>query len=253
MSDIRERSRAAWRGFRGWRARWQVLSWIGIALGSLVLLGAVSGGSAQTAATVSAPASSGPSSNGDTTPVQAGPTPSEIETAVADRLNAKLPHAAHTVTCKGSVGAWQCTDLAAGDAIFTAHASGPSASVIAVRLLTELQPRFAKAHAKVVAAAKAEARREKAAARRKAAAKARRLARIKAQREKAQYCAQIKHGDHMGLTEAQVKSYCGPPDSTQHQSGYGMTEDYWYYGDVFSSHQYQLAFQNGVLEAANTY
>src|SRR5262249_16336017 len=94
-----------------------------------------------------------------------------------------------------------------------------------------------------------------AAAKRRAAAAKRRKqqAARRAAAARRHYCAEIEHGQHYGLTESQVRYYCGQPSHKQHIEGPGLTTDYWMYGDFGYGTVYQLVFNNGSLQSANSY
>lgn len=57
----------------------------------------------------------------------------------------------------------------------------------------------------------------------------------------------------LGMTEAQVRSILGKPDSKQHMVSSGLVSDEWYYGTLSTKGSWQFAFDNGRLTAKNQY
>ncbi len=161
----------AWQGFRGWRLRWQVLSWIGTGFVALMVLGALGGSSsANTAASApdSAPSSSAPAATTSsptptTTASQpSGPTADDISTAVEHVVDGKFPHATNAVTCSGVAHSWNCTEnaylLVDDNPSFTIRGSGHDAYHIGMAIVKRLHPKVAKAHAAYLAKERAMAR-----------------------------------------------------------------------------------------------
>lgn len=155
----------AWRGFRGWRTRWQVMTWVALAFVGLAFVPS-GNDSAKTAAPVVTQA--------PTTTEPAAPTVTPVDvtdttTAVLAHVKQRFPKA--TVTCDGDTGEAVCS-VTLNDFLDTVpmSVSGSSASQI-IHLLSPLPT--AKAEARAHAEAKAEA---------KAAAKAAKRARKAAKR-----------------------------------------------------------------------
>jgi len=264
--------RKAWRAFRGWRARWQVLTWIGVIFGGLMLIGAI-GGSDQTqtaAAGTTHPATkvtpapmTEPATTTETEPeVPAPPSQYEVQSGIETAL-ASMPrfskHGTVTVRCwsASTASSYACraeyegkvkTKIAKGKITVKAefHASRPDQVGMARRILAKKLAnhirRIRHADAKAVAKHKA--------------AEARRRAAERRENQKTNYCLDIFEGLHMGLSETTVHYYCGYPGDTQRMSGYGVVTDYWYYDSSlfgFFGDEYQLVFDNGVLDAVNQY
>jgi hypothetical protein len=183
--------RRGWHGFRGWRTRRQVASWVVAAFVGLIILGALAGNSgAKTAAM--APTSSAPTpttseppatTTATTPPPPSGPTASDISATVARVLNNKFTRVVSDVECSGAAKHWRCTDNAVmsvyGDPDFTVAARGHDAYRISTSLAKQLGAKVAAAHAKYAAKQRAIAK-AKAKARAAYMAKQKAIARAKA-------------------------------------------------------------------------
>ena len=224
--------KVAWRKFRGWRRRWQVATWVGVAFVALVLIGAL-GGSSNKAASTSPVQKVTVTENASTdTTTTSGPDPDIVMgNAVQARLNSTFPSRTNEVSCTDS---FSCALTSNGATQIDWTANGSTSKAIEAKFIAVIKVDTAKAKVKAAAKARAAARKSRLAAQRAAKAEA-------AQQLKAHERTAMLDGSQTGQSMAQVKFLMGSgPDTSQRITGIGTI---WYYTFYETSGKtYQIIF-----------